>query len=127
MLDERNMAENICEVTEERSTALHRLYLGMEKRNGEVIMDASNKWSNLEYFKLTGLREYAPYMMGGGCAPRPATTAMLHDLPGNARNSLHIASFSSSLGVIKRSCLILAEPLAQLPAGGLYALDPIPA
>ncbi len=43
-----------------------RLYLGMEKRNGEVIMDASNKWSNLEYFKLTGLREYAPYMMGGG-------------------------------------------------------------
>ena len=40
----------------------------MEKRNGEVIMDASNKWSNLEYFKLTGLREYAPYMMGGGCA-----------------------------------------------------------
>ena len=47
---------------------LRRLYLGMEKRNGEVIMDATNKWSNLEYFKLTGLREYAPYMMGGGCA-----------------------------------------------------------
>jgi len=45
---------------------LLRLYLGMEKRNGEVIMDATNKWSNLEYFKLTGLREYAPYMMGGG-------------------------------------------------------------
>ena len=43
----------------------------MEKRNGEVIMDATNKWSNLEYFELTGLREYAPYMMGGGCASSP--------------------------------------------------------
>lgn len=51
-------------------TALHvancRLYLGSEKRNGEVITDEANKWSNLEYFRLTGLREYAPYMMGGG-------------------------------------------------------------
>lgn len=50
--------------------ALHavgcRLYLGSEKRNGEVITDEANKWSNLEYFRLTGLREYAPYMMGGG-------------------------------------------------------------
>ena len=43
-----------------------RLYLGSEKRNGEVITDEANKWSNLEYFRLTGLREYAPYMMGGG-------------------------------------------------------------
>lgn len=43
-----------------------RLYLGCEKRNGEVITDEANKWSNLEYFRLTGLREYAPYMMGGG-------------------------------------------------------------
>ena len=41
----------------------------MEKRNGEVITEKDNKWSNEEYFKLTGLREYAPYIMGGGCVP----------------------------------------------------------
>lgn len=49
---------------------LGRLYMGMEKRNGEVITEKGNKWSNEEYFKLTGLREYAPYMMGGGCVPQ---------------------------------------------------------
>ncbi len=46
--------------------------MGAEKRNGVVITDAGNKWSNLEYFKLTGIREYVPYMFGGGCgALRP--------------------------------------------------------
>lgn len=43
-----------------------RLYLGMEKRNGEVIVEEGHKWSNTEYFRLTGLKEYAPYMLGGG-------------------------------------------------------------
>ena len=55
-----------CKFTTKNSCC--RLYLGSEKRNGEVITDAANKWSNVEYFRLTGLREYAPYMMGGGCA-----------------------------------------------------------
>lgn len=53
----------------------------MEKRNGEVITEKGNKWSNLEYYKLTGLREYAPYMMGGGCGPhvvRTLSDAILH-------------------------------------------------
>lgn len=43
-----------------------RLYMGAEKRNGVVITEDGNKWSNLEYFHLTGIREYAPYMFGGG-------------------------------------------------------------
>ncbi len=43
-----------------------RLYMGAEKRNGVVITEEGNKWSNLEYFHLTGIREYAPYMFGGG-------------------------------------------------------------
>lgn len=55
-------------------TSISRLYMGMEKRNGEVITEKGNKWSNLEYYKLTGLREYAPYMMGGGCGPHGSYT-----------------------------------------------------
>lgn len=43
------------------------LYMGVEKRNGVVITEAGHKWSNTEYFHLTGIREYAPYMFGGGC------------------------------------------------------------
>ena len=43
-----------------------KLYLGEEKRNGEVIVEDGHKWSNQEYFRLTGLKEYAPYMFGGG-------------------------------------------------------------
>ncbi len=39
---------------------------GEEKRNGEVIVEEGHKWSNEEYFRLTGLKEYAPYMFGGG-------------------------------------------------------------
>lgn len=51
-----------------RPDCLHeKLYLGVEKRNGAVITEEGHKWSNTEYFKLTGLREYAPYMYGGGC------------------------------------------------------------
>ena len=53
-----------------------KLYMGAEKRNGVVITDAGNKWSNLEYFKLTGIREYVPYMFGGGCGiVRPGSAA----------------------------------------------------
>jgi len=49
------------------------LYMGVEKRNGVVITEAGHKWSNAEYFALTGIKEYAPYMFGGGCASwRPA-------------------------------------------------------
>ena len=43
-----------------------RLYFGQEKRNGVVITEEDSKWSNLEYFQLTGLKEYVPYMLGGG-------------------------------------------------------------
>lgn len=43
-----------------------KLYMGEEKRNGEVIVEDGHKWSNEEYFRLTGLKEYAPYMFGGG-------------------------------------------------------------
>ena len=43
-----------------------RLYLGEEKRNGEVITASGNKWSNVEYWEHMGLREYMPYMFGGG-------------------------------------------------------------
>ena len=53
----------------------------MEKRNGEVITEKGNKWSNLEYFNLTGLREYAPYMMGGGCVPDPLARSAARVLP----------------------------------------------
>ncbi len=49
------------------------MYMGVEKRNGVVITEAGHKWSNAEYFALTGIKEYAPYMFGGGCAAgRPA-------------------------------------------------------
>ena len=44
-----------------------KLYMGVEKRNGAVITEAGHKWSNTEYYQLTGIREYAPYMYGGGC------------------------------------------------------------
>ena len=40
--------------------------MGEEKRNGEVITAAGNKWSNVEYWEHTGLRQYMPYMFGGG-------------------------------------------------------------
>lgn len=43
-----------------------RVYFGQEKRNGVVITEEDSKWSNLEYFQLTGLKEYVPYMLGGG-------------------------------------------------------------
>ena len=43
-----------------------RIYFGQEKRNGVVITEEDSKWSNLEYFQLTGLKEYVPYMLGGG-------------------------------------------------------------
>ncbi|RMZ52872.1 hypothetical protein APUTEX25_000991 [Auxenochlorella protothecoides] len=43
-----------------------RLYWGEEKRKGEVIVTSGNKWSNEEYWKYTGLKEYFPYMFGGG-------------------------------------------------------------
>lgn len=46
--------------------ASERLYMGAEKRNGVVITEDGNKWANVEYFQLTGIREYAPYMFGGG-------------------------------------------------------------
>ena len=68
-----------------------RLYLGMEKRNGEVITEKGNKWSNLEYFKLTGLREYAPYMMGGGCGPQHCLDAS----PDQRRPSLNTVGIHS--------------------------------
>lgn len=42
------------------------VYFGQEKRNGVVITEEDSKWSNLEYFQLTGLKEYVPYMLGGG-------------------------------------------------------------
>lgn len=42
------------------------MYFGQEKHNGEVITEIDSKWSNLEYFQLTGLKEYMPYMLGGG-------------------------------------------------------------
>ncbi|KAL0018949.1 hypothetical protein WJX77_003320 [Trebouxia sp. C0004] len=45
-----------------------RLYFGQEKRHGVVITEEDSKWSNLEYFQLTGLKEYVPYMLGGGYA-----------------------------------------------------------
>lgn len=44
----------------------HPIKPGEEKRNGEVIVEEGHKWSNEEYFRLTGLKEYAPYMFGGG-------------------------------------------------------------
>ena len=44
------------------------VYMGVEKRNGVVITEEGHKWSNAEYFALTGIKEYAPYMFGGGCA-----------------------------------------------------------
>ena len=48
--------------------------MGVEKRNGVVITEEGHKWSNAEYYALTGIKEYAPYMFGGGCAmSRPAT------------------------------------------------------
>lgn len=45
--------------------------MGVEKRNGVVITEEGHKWSNTEYYNLTGIREYAPYMFGGGCATKP--------------------------------------------------------
>ena len=45
--------------------------MGVEKRNGVVITEEGHKWSNTEYFHLTGIREYAPYMFGGGCGAIP--------------------------------------------------------
>lgn len=42
------------------------MYFGQEKHNGVVITEDDSKWSNLEYFQLTGLKEYVPYMLGGG-------------------------------------------------------------
>ena len=53
------------------------LYMGVEKRNGVVITEEGHKWSNAEYFALTGIKEYAPYMFGGGCGrPRSMLTAI---------------------------------------------------
>lgn len=55
-----------------------RLYLGEEKRNGEVITAAGNKWSNVEYWEHVGLREYLPYMFGGGYAFSSDIARALH-------------------------------------------------
>ena len=80
----------------------------MEKRNGEVIMDATNKWSNLEYFKLTGLREYAPYMMGGGCAPR-YTTLTSGQIPVRKQNPSCFVVWEAQLHCSFLPCTITHE------------------
>ena len=71
--------------------------MGAEKRNGVVITEAGNKWSNLEYFQLTGIREYVPYMFGGGCVatcpPPPPTPPRLlsAEIPSTATSSHPVA------------------------------------
>lgn len=60
------MSLNGTQLCREPSCASERLYMGAEKRNGVVITEDGNKWTNMEYFQLTGIREYTPYMFGGG-------------------------------------------------------------
>ena len=52
--------------------------MGEEKRRGQVITTKGDKWNNEEYWHHTRLREYFPYMFGGGYVVSSDIARALH-------------------------------------------------